>query len=413
MIRRSIYLDPLLALLGTPQIKVITGMRRVGKSALMLQLVAELKARGVANAQICSIDKEDLAFDAITNYTELAQYVDSYFAKAEKTTKGKTAQTKTTKTTTGKKYLLVDEVQDITEWERAIRHYVKQPGVEVFITGSNSTMLSSELSTYLAGRYVELKVYPLCYREFLQFRPGSGFAEFSRLGGLPGVVTLPNEAARKSALEGILHTVLFKDVIGRYQVRNGALLADVLKFISANIGYPTSTKKIADYLKKERISLAFETVRDYLLHFEQANLIACVGWQDAIGKRSMDLNAKYYFTDIGLRNRLSGMRDEYRGQVLENIVYNELLVRGYSVHIVRVGVMEVDFMAERVTPAGGEKIYIQVTYLLASDETVQREFKPLLAIPDAYPKMVLSMDTDWGSDYYGVRRLNLVDWLLL
>jgi predicted AAA+ superfamily ATPase len=204
-----------------------------------------------------------------------------------------------------------------------------------------------------------------------------------------------------------LHTVLFKDVISRFQVRNSALLADVLKFISANIGYPTSTKKIADYLKKERISVAFETVRDYLLHFEQANLIACVGWQDAIGKRSMDLNAKYYFTDIGLRNRQSGMRDEYRGQILENIVYNELLVRGYSVCIVRVGALEVDFMAERA----GEKIYLQVTYLLASEDTVQREFKPLLAIPDAYPKLVLSMDTDWGSDYHGVRRLHLVDWL--
>lgn len=397
MIRRSIYLDPLLALLGTPQIKVITGMRRVGKSALMLQLVEELRVRGVASRQICSIDKEDLAFDAITNYEELAHYVDGYFAKAK----------------AGKKYLLVDEVQDITEWEKAIRHYAKRADLEVFITGSNSTMLSSELSTYLAGRYVELKVYPLCFREFLQFRPDSDFAEFSRLGGLPGVVTLPNDLARLSALEGILHTVLFKDVIARYQVRNGALLTDVLKFISANIGYPTSTKKIADYLKKERISLAFETVRDYLQHFEQANLIACVGWQDAIGKRSMDLNAKYYFTDIGVRNRLSGMRDEYRGQVLENIVYNELLVRGYSVHIVRVGVMEVDFMAERVTAAGAEKIYLQVCYLLASEDTVQREFKPLLAIPDAYPKMVLSMDTDWGSDYHGVRRLNLVDWLTL
>ncbi len=395
MIRRSIYLDPLLALLGTPQIKVITGMRRVGKSALMLQLLAQLRARGVAGRQICSIDKEDLAFDAMASYADLAHYVDGYFAKAK----------------AGKKYLLVDEVQDITEWEKAIRHYAKRKDLEVFVTGSNSTMLSSELSTYLAGRYVEIKVYPLCYREFLQFRPGGDFAEFSRMGGLPGVVTLPNELARLSALEGILHTVLFKDVIGRYQVRNGALLADVLKFISANIGCPTSTKKIADYLKKERISLAFETVRDYLLHFEQANLIACVGWQDAIGKRSMDLNAKYYFTDIGVRNRLSGMRDEHRGQVLENIVYNELLVRGYSISIVRVGAMEVDFMAERVTAKDAEKIYIQVCYLLASEDTVQREFKPLLAIPDAYPKMVLSMDTYWGGDHHGVRRLNLVEWL--
>lgn len=397
MIRRSIYFDRLLSLLGTPQIKVITGMRRVGKSAMLVQLQDELRTRGVLPAQMCAIDKEDLAFDSITHYTELAQHVDTYFAQTKKT---------------DKKYLFIDEVQDIREWERAVRHYAKQADFEVFITGSNSTMLSSELSTYLAGRYIELKIYPLCYREFLEFCPQGDFAQFSRLGGLPGVVTLQSEAAQLAALEGILNTVLFRDVVTRFAVRNPALLSDVLKFISANIGYPTSTQKIATYLKKERISVAFETVRDYLLRFEQANLLACVGWQDVVGKRSMDLNAKYYFTDMGLRNRLSGMKDEYRGQVLENIVYNELLVRGYSVSIVRVGTMEVDFMAERVTPHGSEKIYIQVTYLLASPETVEREFKPLLAIPDAYPKLVLSMDTDWGSDYNGVRRLNLVEWLL-
>ena len=401
MIPRTIYLDRLLPLLGTPQIKVITGMRRVGKSALMLQIIGNLLTgdtqEKVTRAQICAIDKEDLAFDHITDYTALAAYIDTYFAHLN--TKSKTKSLK--------KYLFIDEIQDIAEWERAIRHYAKQADVEIFITGSNSTMLSSELSTYLAGRYVEIKIYPLCYAEFLQFRPEADFNEFIRLGGLPGVVTLPNDAARLSALEGILHTVLFRDVITRYQIRNGALLSDVLKFISVNIGYPTSTKKIADYLKKERISAAFETVRDYLLYFEQANLIHAVGWQDAVGKRTLDLNAKYYFTDIGLRNRLSGMRDEYRGQVLENVVYNELLVRGYTVSIVRVGAMEVDFMAERA----GEKLYVQVAYLLASADTIEREFKPLLAIPDAYPKLVLSMDTDWGSDYNGVRRLNLVEWL--
>ncbi len=397
MIRRSIYLDRIFPLLGSPLIKVITGMRRVGKTELMRQIQSELLSRGVKREQICAIDMEDLAFDSIVGYRELVLHVETHFTDLAPGLR---------------KYLFVDEVQDIAEWERAIRHFAKKNNFEVFVTGSNSTMLSSELSTVLAGRYVEVNVYPLSYREFLAFRPESNFDEFSRLGGLPGVVTLPNEVARTSALEGILNTVLFRDIVARFAVRNPALLNDVLKFLSANIGYPTSTKSIADYLKKERISAAFETVRDYLLYFEQANLVACVKWYDALGKRSLDLNAKYYFADVGLRNRLSGMRNEFRGQLLENIVYNELRVRGYQVSIARVGAMEVDFMAERSSAQEIEKIYIQVTYLLASEETVKREFTPLLALKDAYPKLVLSMDTAWGGDYNGVKRAYLVDWLL-
>lgn len=372
-------------------------MRRVGKTELMRQIQSELLTRGAKPEQICAIDMEDLAFDNIVGYRELVLHVETHF---------------TDLALGSRKYLFVDEVQDIAEWERAIRHFAKKSNFEVFITGSNSTMLSSELSTYLAGRYVEVTVYPLSYREFLAFRPDSNFDEFSRLGGLPGVVTLPNDVARSSAQEGILNTVLFRDIVARFAVRSPALLNDVLKFLSANIGYPTSTKSIADYLKKERNSAAFETVRDYLLYFEQANLVACVKWYDALGKRSLDLNAKYYFADVGLRNRLSGMRNEFRGQLLENIVYNELRVRGYQVSIVRVGAMEVDFIAERSSAQEIEKIYIQVTYLLASEETVKREFTPLLAIKDAYPKLVLSMDTAWGGDYNGVKRAYLVDWLL-
>lgn len=215
----------------------------------------------------------------------------------------------------------------------------------------------------MAGRYVDVNVYPLSYREYLEFCPDSNFNEFSREGGLPGVVTLPNKVARTSALEGILNTVLFRDVVARFAMRNPALFNDVLKFLSANIAYPTSTKSIADYVKKERISAAFETVRDDLLYFEQTNLVACVRWFDALGKRSLDLNAKYYFADVGLRNCLSGMRNEFRGQLLENIVYNELRVRGYQVSIVRVGAMEVHFMAERSSAQEIEKIYIQVTLI--------------------------------------------------
>jgi uncharacterized protein len=205
--------------------------------------------------------------------------------------------------------------------------------------------------------------------------------------------------------------VMFRDVIDRYAIRHGALLGDLLKFIAANIGYPTATNRIAEYLKKERLKLAFETVRDYLGYFQNAQLIAALGWIDTLGKRSLDLNAKYYFTDHGLRNRLGGFRDEFRGQLLENIVYNELRVRGYSLQIGRLGAQEIDFIATRAKPQGEDKLYVQVCYLLASEETVKREFEPLLQVPDNYPKLVLSMDRDWGSDYLGVRRLHIEDWL--
>jgi uncharacterized protein len=395
MIERKIYLDRILPLIGSPLIKVLMGMRRVGKSALLLQVRETLRARGILPDQICWIDKEDLSFDSIRTYQDLAAHVDATFAAFAVRKPG------------AKKYLFIDEVQEIAQWEKAVRHYAKQADMEVFITGSNATMLSSELSTHLAGRFVAFHVHPLCFREYLGFCPAGSFDEFMRLGGLPGVALLPNEEAKQQALEGILHTVMFRDIIARHSIRNGALLGDILRFIAVNIGYPTATKKIADFLKKERVSLAFETVRDYLLFFEQAHLLHSVGWIDAVGKRSMELNAKYYFSDIGLRNKLTGWRDDYRGQLLENIVHHELRVRGYELVVGRVGTQEVDFVATRA----GEKLYVQVCYLLASPETEQREFSPLMTVPDNYPKLVLSMDKDWGSDYMGIKRMHLVDWL--
>ncbi|MFM9968211.1 MAG: ATP-binding protein [Burkholderiales bacterium] len=382
---------------------MLTGMRRVGKSALLHLIRDRLLRQGVSSEQICWIDKEDLAFDHVRDYAQLAAHVDAWFVRKPARKTGRRAAARPAP----KQYLFIDEVQEIAQWERALRHYAKQTGFEIFITGSNSNLLSSELATQLAGRYVEFRIHPLCFREFLSFNRSGTFDAYMRLGGLPGVVMLKDPAAKEQLLEGIMHTVLFRDIIARYQVRNGALLADILKFVATNIGYPTATKSIAAYLKKERLSLAFETVREYLKFYEHASLIHPVDWTDIAGKRAMDLNRKYYFSDLGLRNRLTGWRDDYGGQMLENVVYMELLVRGYSVTVGRVGTQEIDFVAER----SGQKLYLQVAYLLASPETVAREFEPLLAIRDAYPKMVLSMDTDWGSDYQGVIRMYLVDWL--
>lgn len=201
------------------------------------------------------------------------------------------------------------------------------------------------------------------------------------------------DSLRAGYIDGVLNTVLVRDILERYQIRNGALLTDILRYVASNIGYPTSTNKMAQYLKKERISLAFETVREYLGYFRNSFFLDAPAWSDILGKRHLDLHEKYYFTDVGIRNCLVGYRDEYVGQILENIVHNELIVRGYRVNVGRIGNLEVDFVAEKP----GERLYVQVTYLLSSQETVEREFSPLEKIPDNYRKMVLSMDSDWGS----------------
>ncbi len=390
MFPRKKYLEPILSAFHTPLIKVITGMRRVGKSTIMLQVIESLKWSGIQDSQILFIDRENFNFEFIKNANILHNEIEKFFH-------GKT----------GKKYLFIDEVQDIQDWEKVIRHHGKLPDYEVCITGSNSHLLSSELWTYLSGRYIEFTIYPLSYTEFLEFKPSGNFREYMEFWGLPWVALLP-ESLRIGYIDGVLNTVLVRDILERYHIRNGVLLSDILRYIASNIGYPTSTNKIAQYLKKERISLAFETVREYIGYFRSSFFLSTPSWSDILGKKHLDLNEKYYFTDIGLRNSLVWYRDEYIGQILENIVYNELVVRGYQVHIGRIGSLEVDFVAEKPW----EKIYIQVSYLLASPETIEREFWPLEKIPDNYPKLVLSMDTDWWNGQNGISRKNIEEWLL-
>ena len=390
MIQRKYYLENILSAFGTPLIKVITGMRRVWKSTLLLQIIESFKKNEIQEQQIFYLDREDFSKEYINNATTLHAEIESFFHQVW-----------------GKKYIFIDEVQDIREWEKVVRHYAKLHDYEVCITWSNSHILSSELGTYLSGRYIEFPIYPLSYSEFLDFKPIGNFREYMQFGGLPWVALLP-DALRLGYIDGVLHTVLVRDILERYQIRNSSLLSDILRYLASNIGYPTSTNKIAQYLKKERISLAFETVREYIGYFRNSFFLASPAWSDILGKKHLDLHDKYYFTDIGIRNALVGFRNEYVGQILENIVYNELISRGYVVTVGRIGNLEVDFIAERF----GEKIYIQVTYLLTSEDTVIREFWPLEKIPDNYPKLVLSLDTDWGSGRNGIERNNIEKWLL-
>ena len=391
MVIRPLYLTRLKESLGTPIIKILTGMRRVGKSSLLRQLIDHLSSDNVQPFQILFIDRENLSWDHIRDYTILHQTIETYFMGKE-----------------WKKYLFIDEVQDITEWERTIRHYGKMADYEIFLTWSNSSLLSGELATYLSWRYIEFAVYPLTYAEYLTFRTDGSLEDYMWRGGLPWVARLEDTSIIESYLEWVMHTVMFRDIIDRHAIRSGGLLEQILQFLASNTGYPTSTKRIADYLKKERITLSFETVRDYLEYFREAFLLHTPRWQDIQGKEFLDLNTKYYFTDIGVRNRLVHQRNEYIGQILENVVYNELIARWYTVTVGRIGTLEVDFIAEK----SGERIYIQVTYLLASDDTVAREFAPLEKIRDNYPKLVLSMDTHWWSGRGGILRENIETWLL-
>jgi uncharacterized protein len=365
-------------------------MRRVGKSTILLQIIDSLKTQGISGDNIYFLDREDYLSEYIKDARILHDEIEKFFH-------GKT----------GKKYIFIDEVQDISEWEKVVRHYGKIAEFEVCITGSNSNLLSSELGTYLSGRYIEFPIYPLSYAEFLEFNQNGYFREYMEFWWLPWVALLPRDL-RSGYIDGVINTVLVRDILERYQVRNGSLLTDILRYLASNIGYPTSTNKIAQYLKKERISLAFETVREYISYFRNSFFIASPPWSDILGKRHLELHEKYYFTDIGIRNSLVWFRDEYIGQVLENIVYNELIVRWYEVSIGRIGMQEVDFIATRKW----EKIYIQVTYLLASNETVEREFTPLEKIEDNYPKIVLSLDTEWGKWRNGIDRKNIETWLL-
>jgi uncharacterized protein len=390
MIQRPQYLDAILSSFRSPIIKVITGMRRVGKSTIMLHLIDTLVLSGVDKDNIYYLDREDFRYERINNSDILFADIEKYFTTAK-----------------GVKYIFIDEIQDIAEWEKVIRHFGKIAEYEVCITGSNSHLLSSELGTYLSGRYIEFAVYPLSFKEFLSFKPSGSFREYMEFGWLPGVALLPDNL-RTGYIDGVLNTVLVRDILERYNIRNGSLLSDILRYIASNIGYSTSTNKIALYLKKERISLAFETVREYISYFKSSFFLAAPTWVDILGKKHLDLHEKYYFTDIGIRNHLVGYRNEYIGQILENIVYNELITRWYTVQIGRIGDLEIDFIAERKW----EKCYIQVAYLLASQETVDREFTPLKKIPDNYPKLVLSLDRDWGAGQDGIERKNIEDWLL-
>lgn len=397
MYTRTIYIDKIRPFIGKPVIKVITGMRRSGKSFFIKQVMECLKNEKVPETRILYINKESLEFDFIKNYQDLFSYVQKRFSAVN-----------------GGKYLFVDEIQEISGWEKAITSFFSDNEIDIYITGSNAHLLSSEISTLISGRYIELPIYTLCFNEFLQFRDNKRetiereFQNYLRFGGLPALHHFDfNEEVVYQYINSIYNTILLKDVIKKNNIRNISLLENIIKFVFDNIGNIFSAKKVSDYLKSQRIRVGMETVQNYVSYLLSSFALFKVPRYDIKGKRLLEINEKYYLGDIGFRNALLGYGEADISGILENIVFLELKRRGFTVTIGKFGDKEVDFIAEKQN----QKLYLQVAYLLSNPETIEREFSALKKIKDNYPKIVLSLDTAIGDDVEGIRRMNLISFI--
>ena len=398
MYKRNTYLRKIRPFLDAPVVKVITGMRRSGKSCLVRLLIEELVAGGVGRERIVYIDKESYDFDAIRTYHDLARHV-----KAARGAGG------------GKCHVFIDEIQEIEGWERVVADWAGRRDMDVVITGSNAHLLSGELSTLLAGRFVEVQVFPLSFAEFRVFHglkkteTADAFGRYLRYGGLPGLHEFGAlaDATFQPFVRGVYDTIMLRDIVQRHRVRNHALLERVGRYEFDNIGNLTNASRINAFLKAQRLSVGVDTILNYMRWFADAHLTRRVLVFDIKGKRHLEVNEKQYVSDLGLRTALLGYRADDIGGMLENIVCLELLRRGYHVSVGRVGDKEIDFVAER----NGMKLYVQVAYLLPAKLTIERECAPLLAVKDNYPKLLLTLDRAIGQDYEGVRRLYLPEWL--
>ncbi|MCX6278438.1 MAG: ATP-binding protein [Bacteroidetes bacterium] len=399
MLLRTTYLEKLKLFKGNQIIKVVTGLRRSGKSVLLAQYRDYLLSTGISEPNILYINKESLEFDFLRDYNDLYKFILEKFS-------GKLAPF----------YLLIDEIQEIEGWEKTINSFFSEGAWDITITGSNARMLSTELSTLLAGRFIEISVYPLSFREFCEFRtsrfPGEGkkdlFNYYLRYGGMPGIHSLPlTDETVFPFLNAIFNTALLKDVVARNKIREVELLERIARFVFSNCGNITSAKSIADFLKSQRTTISVETVQNYLHFLSQAYIIHRVRRYDIQGKRELEYSEKFFPADAALRFGITGYTDATISGVLENLVFNELLYRGYSVTTGQLGSNEIDFIAEKQD----EKVYIQVAYLLDQEKTIEREFGNLLKIQDNFPKMVLSLDEYWEKGRQGIIRKNIIDFL--
>ena len=396
MIERTEYLEELKRWKDKDLIKVITGIRRCGKSTLFQLFIDYLKSTGISNEQIISINLEDADYN-FEDYKQLYDYIKE-------------------KMDSKKKYFVfLDEVQNVPMFQKAVDSLYIKKNVDVYITGSNAYLLSGELATLLSGRYIEIKMLPLSFKEYVSAFDDNNyqqlFLNYMKNGGMPGNISIiksnPNDLDKY--LDGIFSTIVYKDIMARNNINDKMLLESVLKFIFDSIGSPMSTKKISDTLTSKGMSTSNHTVEKYITAFIESFLIYKAERFDVKGKNLLARDYKYYVVDQGLRSYLLGKKaDSDMGHILENIVYLELLRRGYRVYVGKVDDLEVDFVAES---RDGLK-YFQVALTVRDEKVLQRELRSLQKTGDHYPKYLLTLDMDLESDYDGITKINIVDWLL-
>ena len=395
IIERSIYLRKITPHIDKNIIKVLVGHRRSGKSYIMMSIMAAIQKSNPA-ANIVYVNKEYYEFDHIRDYHGLQALFDERFVAGVKN------------------YFFVDEIQEIYQFEKCVRNILSKELADIYISGSNAGILSGELATMLSGRYIEIRIHPLAYNEFLEFFQLSHsteiFNKYLRQGGMPGLINTSSENEPvNDYLKGILSTVLLKDVVARYNIRNVHFLENLVSYLAGNTGSLVSAKNISDFLKSQRIAISPNLVLDYLGYLCSAYFSNKVRRKDIIGKKIFEVGEKYYFEDTGLRNTVVGYNPMDISKLLENVVYNHLVIAGYDVFVGKQGVREVDFIAER----DGETIYVQVCYLLADEKVMEREFGNLISIPDNFRKFVVSMD-DYQAEntYKGVEHKRVSDFCL-
>ena len=400
MKNRELYINQLIRYVDSPVIKIITGIRRCGKSYLLKLLFNYLINQGIDDKQIIKIDFESIQYESYRDYKSLYDYVI-----------GKVIDRNL------KTYILIDEIQEVFEWEKAVKSFMVDLDCDIYLTGSNAHLLSGELATYVAGRYVELELYPLSFNEYIDFYEviednqsdvEEAFNDYLKYGGFPGLYQMPREDDLKvQYIKGIYNSVVLKDVIQRNKIRDAELLERIFNYIMDNVGQIFSAKKIADYLRNQGRKVGIESVYSYIQALEGAMILYPAKRYDVKGKKILDRMEKYFIADLGIRYSILGYRQDDIAQLLENVVFFELKRHGYQVYVGKEAEREIDFIAVRQ----GEKLYVQVTYLLASNQVIEREFAPLANVDDNYRKIVVSMDRMSIGNREGIEWKNIIDFI--
>ena len=403
LVDRPLYMARIEPFIDAPVVKVLTGLRRTGKSRLLQLVVRRLRERGVPAERIVHLNFDSLEWAPLATAQALYTHLMSVLPAD------------------GRVYVLLDEIQEVAEWERLVNSLLAGGRTDVYITGSNSRLLSGELATYIAGRYVSIEVWPLSFGEFLQFDaahirafddgPDAKFTRFLRYGGFPGVHVVPlHEPDARAMVTDIYRSTLVRDVLARHSVRDVDMFERVAAFAIDNVGSPFSARRVADFMKSQRRAVGHETVLNYLSALADAFVISRVPRYDVRGRALLATDEKHYVGDHGVVHALFGYSDNRLPGVLENIVWLELRRRGYDVSVGRVGAAEVDFVARRQE----ETVYVQVAATIAaSEDTRRREYASLEAIPDNYPKYVVTLDPTAGDRTGGIHHLRIPDFLLL